>query len=70
MFTWPDFREGVLYADTLSFRCRREVTDPAAPQRSAELVLTGVDLSGSHLLAVDLDSDDSARDALFHLLHF
>ena len=62
MFTWPDFREGVLYADTMSFHCRREVTDLGAPQRSAELVLTGVDLSGSHLLAVDLDSDDSARE--------
>lgn len=51
----------VVYADAMSFRCRREGAAAGGPQLVRDLVLdgpAGVDLRGSHLLAVDLDGED------------
>jgi len=49
---WPVLR----YAEQMTFRCRRESRSVGSPRESASLDLPGVDLRGSHLLAVDLDS--------------
>ena len=48
----PDEYEGIRYAETMTFRGRRE-SDPAAVlTERASLDLAGVDLTGAHLLAV------------------
>ena len=48
----PAEYEGILYAETMTFRFRRE-SDPAAVlTERARLDLVGVDLTGAHLLAV------------------
>jgi M6 family metalloprotease-like protein len=44
------------YAESMTFRCRREAPAGRAPVETAVLDLPGVDLRGSHLLAVDLDT--------------
>lgn len=43
---------GILYAETMSFRCRREAVADVALQARAALDLPGVDMTGAHLLAV------------------
>lgn len=51
----------VVYVDTMSFRCWREAPAGGGPPLVQDLVLdgpAGVDLRGSHLLAVDLDGED------------
>ena len=50
----PDERTGIRYAETMTFRCRRD-TDPfGVAIRTASRDLSGVDLTGSHLLAAPL----------------
>lgn len=49
---WPV----LIYADSMTFRCRKEAPETGRPLESASLDLPGIDLRGSHLLAVDLDS--------------
>lgn len=69
----------VVYADAMSFRCRREGAAAGGPQLVRDLALdgpAGVDLRGSHLLAVDLDGEDGgaaevvAGDAAGRVLAF
>jgi M6 family metalloprotease-like protein len=50
----------IRYAAHLTFRCRRDEPD-AGPLLYAERRLDGVDLAGSHLLAVDLDAPPDGR---------
>ncbi len=45
----------IAYADTMFFSCRRLPTPQSLPALAANRLLDGVDLRGSHLLAVDLD---------------
>ncbi|MHB8079019.1 MAG: hypothetical protein ACYDIE_07175 [Candidatus Krumholzibacteriia bacterium] len=53
-------RTFIRYADHLTFRCWRAET-AAGPAPIAERQLDGVDLAGSHLLAVDLDTPPDGR---------
>jgi len=54
----------ILYAESMTFRCRRtDVTGAGDPVPVADRRLQDVDLSGSHLLAADLDaSGDGALE--------
>jgi hypothetical protein len=59
VYTYPDDRVGIRYADSLSFTVRRS-DDPSQPQQLAEVELPpDTDLTGSHLLAIDLDAATS-----------
>ena len=54
----PGQYEGILYADAMTFTLSRDAADGAGPQRLASRDLAGVDLAGSHLLAVTLNPAD------------
>ncbi len=49
------------YADSMRFRCRRDEAPAGGPRFAATRQLGGVDLRGSHLLAVDLDAEPDGR---------
>ncbi len=52
----PEDPTVILYRERMTFRCRRVADGPDGATKTADLDLPGVDLAGSHLLAVDLDS--------------
>jgi M6 family metalloprotease-like protein len=52
----------ILYADTMTFRCRRQgSTAIGVPELVARVRLDDVDLRGGHLLAADLDGSGDGR---------
>lgn len=56
---------GILYAETMTFRCRREPASAEGPALLASRDLRGVDMTGSHLLAAPLDGNLAGGESVF-----
>lgn len=56
---------GILYAESMTFRCWREAPAEGAPRLLAARDLPGVDMQASHLLAAPLDGDAASGRPVF-----